>query len=92
MPHIKRLDWTKSQVYSQSVIERLKRIRLEQGLSQNQLAGKAGVVRSAVSMLEAGHRNPSLAMCHALAAALGVSLAQVLTQIEEGREENSPAG
>lgn len=91
MLQIGGLDWKKSQEYSQSVVEALKRIRLERGLSQNQLAKKAGIVRSAVSMLESGQRNPSLAVCHALALALDVSLAEVLTQIE-GKQKKGGNG
>ncbi len=89
MPHIGRLDWTKSQAYSQSVVENLKRIRLERGLSQNQLAKRAGIVRSTLSMLEAGQRNPSLALCHSLADALEVSLAEVLAQVEHGQPDSA---
>jgi transcriptional regulator with XRE-family HTH domain len=52
--------------------ERLKRLREGAGLSQRELAEKAGMHQFGVAKLEQGLREPSWATVQALAAALGV--------------------
>jgi putative molybdopterin biosynthesis protein len=49
----------------------LRMARQARELSQQQLAGMAGVSRQAVSALESGHSDPSLRVALALASALG---------------------
>ncbi|HEY7309662.1 MAG TPA: helix-turn-helix transcriptional regulator [Gemmataceae bacterium] len=51
---------------------RLRELRAQAGLSQKELADKAGIVLSAVGHLEAGRRSPSWETVLALCAALGV--------------------
>jgi len=51
--------------------------RQARGLSQQQLAGMAGVTRQAVSSLESGHSDPSLRVALALASALGVTVEEL---------------
>src|SRR5262245_3742687 len=53
---------------------RLRLARQARGLSQQQLAGVAGVTRQAVSAVESGHSDPSLRVALALAQALGMSV------------------
>jgi putative molybdopterin biosynthesis protein len=53
---------------------RLRLARQARGLSQQQLAGVAGVTRQAVSAVESGHSDPSLRVALALAAALGMTV------------------
>lgn len=53
---------------------RLRLARQARGLSQQQLAGMAGVSRQALSAVEAGHSDPSLRVALALANALGVTV------------------
>lgn len=77
------LNLDASKAYSRSVVEELKRIRLQKRLSQEQLAGLAGVARTTVTMIESGERNPTLMICHALATALDVSLSEILEKVEE---------
>src|ERR1700744_6642911 len=48
--------------------------RQARGLSQQQLAGVAGVTRQAVSAVESGHSDPSLRVALSLAGALGMSV------------------
>jgi putative molybdopterin biosynthesis protein len=52
----------------------LRMARHARGLSQQQLAGMAGVTRQAVSSVESGHSDPSLRVALALASALGVTV------------------
>lgn len=53
------------------------------GISQNMLAKKAGLSRGAIQHIEKGIRNPTLIVCHAVASALDVSLADVLALAEK---------
>jgi len=48
--------------------------RIEKGISQQQLAKKAGTKQSAISRLESGHYNPSLNFLQKIAYALGGQL------------------
>jgi transcriptional regulator with XRE-family HTH domain len=50
----------------------LKRLRAERGLSQSELAERAGLSQNGISQWEAGTREPSWSNVLALAAALGV--------------------
>src|SRR5437762_3464997 len=50
---------------------KLRLARQARGLSQQQLAGVAGVTRQAVSAVESGHSDPSLRVALGLARALG---------------------
>ena len=56
---------------------RLRLARQARGLSQQQLAGVAGVTRQAVSAVESGHSDPSLRVALALARALGVTVEEL---------------
>jgi molybdate-binding protein/DNA-binding XRE family transcriptional regulator len=56
---------------------RLKLARQARGLSQQQLAGMAGVSRQAVSAVESGNCDPSLRVALALAQALGMTVEEV---------------
>src|SRR6202034_3020963 len=55
----------------------LRMARQTRGLSQQQLAGMAGITRQAVSAVEAGHSDPSLRVALALASALGVTVEEL---------------
>jgi transcriptional regulator with XRE-family HTH domain len=52
----------------------LRRLRLAQGISQEELAFRASIDRVYMSELERGRRNPSLLVLTRLAKALGVTL------------------
>jgi transcriptional regulator with XRE-family HTH domain len=64
-------------------MEKLKRLRLERGLSQVKLGALAEVDPSTVNQVERGVREPSPATLRKLADVLGVSIAELL-------EEESP--
>ena len=62
----------------QVMATRLRELRQERGLSQEDLADLAGCHRTYVGMIERQQGNPSLAVLAALAAGLGVSLNEIL--------------
>jgi putative molybdopterin biosynthesis protein len=55
----------------------LRLARQARGLSQQQLAGVAGVTRQAVSAVESGHSDPSLRVALAVARALGMTVEEL---------------
>ena len=58
--------------------------RRKASLSQEALAEELGVKQSSVSQWERGHTRPSLAHLVPLATALGVSLDDLLSQVDDG--------
>ena len=52
-------------------------------LSQLALAEQVGVARQTISLIESGRYNPSLALCVALAKALGTDLNTLFWKVEE---------
>jgi transcriptional regulator with XRE-family HTH domain len=65
----------------------LRRLRTEVGLSQEELADRAGVHRTYISSVERAQRNVSLENIFGLAAALGVDARDLLAPLptEKGR-------
>ncbi|WP_173915579.1 helix-turn-helix domain-containing protein [Halobacillus sp. Marseille-Q1614] len=60
--------------------ERIRRMRVERGLSINKFAEKAGVSKSYVSNIERGvQKNPSLSVLGKMAATLNVPLEEFLS-------------
>ena len=53
---------------------RLRLARVERGLSQEELAEKAGVTRQTIGLIENGKYNPTLSLCIKIARALGRTL------------------
>jgi len=53
--------------------QNVKRLRIKQGLTQEQLAEKSGFTQQYLSDLEKGKRNPTIVSIYELALALGVS-------------------
>ena len=76
------MNLDESQQFSRAVVDALKRVRQKKGISQERLAKSCGLSRSAISMIEAGDRNPTLFVCHALAAGLDVRLSKVIHDVE----------
>ena len=61
--------------------KRLRELRLERALSQEELAFRSGLHRTYVSSTERGSRNVSLVALERLAIALGVSLSVLLEEV-----------
>lgn len=57
---------------------RLKKLREARGLTQQELAGKAGISREYLARLEAGSHDPTLSVLERLARALRVRTARLL--------------
>lgn len=57
-----------------SIIEQVIRKRLQEGLTQKQLAEKVGTKQSAIARLEGGNANPSVAFLQKVSKALGSKL------------------
>ena len=62
----------------------LRRERMAAGLSQEALAHAAGLHRTYVGMIERGLRNPTLDAASALVGALGLRLADLIAEVEQG--------
>ncbi len=56
------------------IAERVRELRAAQGLSLDALAGKSGVSRSMISLIERGESSPTAVVLEKLAAGLGVTL------------------
>jgi transcriptional regulator with XRE-family HTH domain len=69
--------------------DNIKRTRLAAGLSQEELARRAGLDRTYVSGVERAVRNPTLKVIERLAGALGTSASELL-RIEK-RDERKPS-
>ena len=57
--------------------DRVRELRDAQGLSLDSLAGKSGVSRSMISLIERGESSPTAVILEKLAAGLGVTLASL---------------
>jgi len=57
-----------------SIIEQVLKKRLENGLTQKELAEKIGTKQSAIARLESGNSNPSVAFLSKISRALGGKL------------------
>jgi putative transcriptional regulator len=61
-------------VQDQDIPNRLKLARVEQNLTQAELAERVGVTRQTIGLIEGGGYNPTLQLCIRLARATGKSL------------------
>ena len=59
--------------------------RIDLGMSQTELAEKAGVTRQTIGLIEAGDFNPSLNLCIAICVALGVTLNDLFWEDSYGK-------
>lgn len=66
--------------------QQLRRLRLDAGLTQEQVAARARVSREYVSMLEAGKNLPTVDVFIRLCRAVDAAPADVITRLEKGRK------
>ncbi|HTB70464.1 MAG TPA: helix-turn-helix transcriptional regulator [Solirubrobacteraceae bacterium] len=62
----------------------LKQLREDREITQEQLAFDAGMTASALSRIERGVNSPGWMTVRRLAEALGVSLAEIAAEVEDG--------
>jgi transcriptional regulator with XRE-family HTH domain len=60
----------------------IRRLRLEKGISQEELAELAGIHRTYIGDVERGTRNIALINMTRIAHALGVSLSRIISEME----------
>ncbi len=65
--------------------ENIRRVRLKRGLSQEQLAAKAGLHRTAISLIENAERSSTLETVEKLARALKVSPSDLMPPLRRER-------
>ncbi len=68
----------------------VRRLRLEQGLSQERLGEVCGLHRNYVGAIERAERTPSIVSADKLARALGTTLAEMFAELE--RRQGGPGG
>jgi len=68
---------------SRCVVRELRKHRLRIGISQMSLATKAGVSRTAITMMENDQRSPTVIFCQALAKAMDIKLSDVVRKAEK---------
>ena len=66
---------------------RLRAHRLRLGLSQRELARRAGVSNATISMIEADHVSPSISALRQILSALDISIADFFAATDEQREQ-----
>ncbi|RFO96029.1 transcriptional regulator [Rhodoferax lacus] len=69
--------------FKKTVGQRVKRLRLGSGATQDTLAERCGIYRTYLSRIEAGAANPTLVVLGALAAALNVDLCELFCDFEK---------
>lgn len=70
--------------------EVLRRLRKETGLSQEAFGSKVGLHRTYVSQLERAIKSPSLRTVQKISRVLGLSLAELMTLVQQEMEDAPP--
>ena len=66
--------------------KKMKIARIEQDLSQEELAYKVGVTRQTIGMIESGNYNPTLNLCITICKALNKTLNDLFWEVENEKE------
>ncbi len=66
------------QAYNRKVGERIKELRRDKNLSQEEFAAEVGLSRSYLSLLETAKQDPSLSTLFRVAKVLGLSVSELL--------------
>jgi len=70
-------------VIDQAFAKVLRRLRIQCGLSQEELGAEAGLHRTYVSQLERGLKSPSLRTVQRIAEALDISVSELMSLVEQ---------
>ena len=65
--------------------KRMRELRAKQGLSQEAFADHCGLHRTAVGLIERGHRVPSLKTLFTISTGFGISLSDLLKGVDKGK-------
>lgn len=63
--------------------QRVRKLRIEHGLSQEKFAFKVGIHRTYIGMVERAERNVTLFTAYKFAQALDITLSELLSNLEE---------
>jgi transcriptional regulator with XRE-family HTH domain len=63
----------------------MRELRAKQGFSQEAFADQCGLHRTAIGLIERGHRVPSLKTLLTISLGFGVSLSELLRGVDAGR-------
>ena len=63
----------------------IKRIRLERGLTQKELAKASAINKSNLSLIEKGGTNTSIGVLQRMCVVLGIKLSDFFKRVEDGR-------
>lgn len=66
------------------MINNVKISRIKSSITQEQLAGKVGITRQTIGLIEKGEYNPSLKLCIAIAKELNKTLDELFWEVDEG--------
>ncbi|MBQ6806975.1 MAG: helix-turn-helix transcriptional regulator [Lachnospiraceae bacterium] len=66
---------------------KMKFARIEQDISQIELANRIGVTRQTIGMIEAGDYNPSLKLCIAICKELGKTLDDLFWEVDSDEKD-----
>jgi DNA-binding XRE family transcriptional regulator len=75
------LSLDSSEAFSRSVVRELSKLRETKGVTKERLAKLSGISRSMISMMEGGHRHPTMITIHALASALDSTVAKLISDL-----------
>lgn len=68
---------------------KIKKFRLDQNMTQAQLAEKVGVVPSTITQYESGNREPKLSILKKIADALNVSIDELVESVDKHQKNES---
>lgn len=63
--------------FTEIVAKNVKKYRIQKGISQEELAARAGFYRSYINLLETARRSPSAYTLHRIAKALRISIIKI---------------
>lgn len=78
-----------SQVFVKKFGDNVKKVREDQDMTQEELANKAGLHRTQISLIERGERAPRLDTIERLAKALGVQPSKLIPNIPMNSDKHN---